>query len=59
LQLLSSASIGLATYLESEESFTQFADPGKLKNYLAAGLPIVMTRVPYNADSLEESVVQS
>jgi len=55
LQLLSSASIGLATYLESEESFTQFADPGKLKNYLAAGLPIVMTRVPYNADSLEES----
>jgi len=27
LQLLSSASIGLATYLESEESFTQFADP--------------------------------
>jgi glycosyltransferase involved in cell wall biosynthesis len=55
LRLLSSASIGLATYLESEESFTKFADPGKLKNYLAAGLPIVMTRVPFNADSLEES----
>jgi glycosyltransferase involved in cell wall biosynthesis len=55
LRLLSSASIGLATYLESEESFTRFADPGKLKNYLAAGLPIVMTRVPFNADWLEES----
>jgi glycosyltransferase involved in cell wall biosynthesis len=55
LRLLSSASIGVATYLESEESFTKFADPGKLKNYLAAGLPIVMTRVPYNADWLEES----
>jgi glycosyltransferase involved in cell wall biosynthesis len=55
LRLLASAAVGLAPYLESEDSFTRFADPGKLKNYLAAGLPIVMTRVPYNAEFLEES----
>lgn len=55
LRLLASASVGVAPYLESEDSFTRFADPGKLKNYLAAGLPIVMTQVPYNADSLEKS----
>ncbi len=54
-QLLRSSSVGLAPYLPLEDSFTRFADPGKLKNYLAAGLPILMTRVPYNADALEES----
>lgn len=55
LRHLGSASVGVATYLASEDSFTRFADPGKLKNYLAVGLPIVMTQVPYNADSLEKS----
>lgn len=52
-RILRSAVVGLAPYLESRDSFTQFADPGKLKNYLAAGLPIVMTPVPFNADLLE------
>ena len=55
LRLLGSASVGVAPYLELEDSFTRFADPGKLKNYLAAGLSIVMTRVPHNADLLEKS----
>jgi glycosyltransferase involved in cell wall biosynthesis len=54
IRLLASASCGLAPYLESEDSYTYFSDPGKLKNYLAAGLPIVMTRVPHNAEELEE-----
>ncbi|MER3412409.1 MAG: hypothetical protein C4305_09030, partial [Thermoleophilia bacterium] len=31
---------------------TAYADPGKLKAYLAAGLPIVMTEVPPNASEL-------
>lgn len=55
LKILASASCGLAPYLASEQSFTKFADPGKLKNYLATGLPIVMTRVPFNAAQLENS----
>ena len=35
------------------ETFTRYADPGKLKAYLAAGLPIVLTEVPPNARELE------
>jgi glycosyltransferase involved in cell wall biosynthesis len=36
----------------TEETFTRYADPGKLKAYLAAGLPIVLTDVPPNAAEL-------
>jgi glycosyltransferase involved in cell wall biosynthesis len=35
------------------ESFTRFADPSKLKSYVAAGLPILVTDVPPNAAELE------
>jgi glycosyltransferase involved in cell wall biosynthesis len=49
-RLLSEASVAVAPY---EQSFTQFADPGKLKAYLAAGLPILLTDVPPNARELE------
>jgi glycosyltransferase involved in cell wall biosynthesis len=51
-QLLADASVGMAPYVVSEESFTRYADPGKLKAYLAAGLPIVLTDVPPNAHEL-------
>lgn len=43
---LLSASIGLAPYLPVRESATFYADPGKLKLYLGAGLPICLTSVP-------------
>ena len=45
----------MATYDADPGSFTRFADPGKLKNYLAAGLPIVLTDVPPNAMELTEA----
>jgi glycosyltransferase involved in cell wall biosynthesis len=51
-ELLSSASVAVAPYEPSPDSFTRFADPGKLKVYLAAGLPIVLTDVPPNAYEL-------
>ena len=52
-QLLSRASIAIAPYEPTEDSFSRFADPGKLKGYLAAGLPIMLTDVPPNARDLE------
>ena len=52
-RLLSQASVAVAPYATSATSFTRFADPGKLKAYLAAGLPIVTTDVPPNADELQ------
>jgi glycosyltransferase involved in cell wall biosynthesis len=46
------ASIGVAPYQHNATTFSRFADPGKLKAYLAAGLPILLTEVPPNADEL-------
>jgi glycosyltransferase involved in cell wall biosynthesis len=52
-RILAEASLALAPYSADEASFTRYADPGKLKAYLAAGLPIVLTDVPPNARELE------
>jgi glycosyltransferase involved in cell wall biosynthesis len=52
-RILAAASVGVAPY--EPGSFTQYADPGKLKAYLAAGLPIVTTAVPPNAAELEQA----
>jgi len=51
-QLLSRSSVAVAPYQQSAETFTRYADPGKLKAYLAAGLPIVLSEVPPNAREL-------
>lgn len=51
-RLLADASVAVAPYLPAPDSFTRFADPGKLKAYLAAGLPILLTDVPPNAREL-------
>jgi glycosyltransferase involved in cell wall biosynthesis len=53
-RLLADASIALAPYATDPDSFSRFADPGKLKAYLAAGLPILLTEVPPNAHDLAE-----
>ena len=50
--LLAESSIGVAPYAPDLDSFTRFADPGKLKDYLGAGLPILLTDVPPNAADL-------
>lgn len=52
-EILAAASVGVAPY--EAGSFTRYADPGKLKSYLAAGLPIVTTDVPPNARELERA----
>jgi glycosyltransferase involved in cell wall biosynthesis len=53
-RILSESSVAVAPYERSDETFTRYADPGKLKAYLAAGLPIVLTDVPPNAHELEQ-----
>jgi glycosyltransferase involved in cell wall biosynthesis len=53
LEILASASLAIAPYDVDPLSFSQFADPGKLKAYLSVGLPILLTNVPPNALELE------
>jgi glycosyltransferase involved in cell wall biosynthesis len=50
--LLANAAVAVAPYAQTDETFTRYADPGKLKAYLAAGLPILLTDVPPNAHEL-------
>lgn len=52
-RLLAAAAIAVAPYRPGDDTFTRYADPGKLKAYLAAGLPVVLTDVPPNARELE------
>jgi glycosyltransferase involved in cell wall biosynthesis len=43
--LVSEGVVAVAPYLRDGSSYKRFADPGKVKIYLAAGLPIVICRV--------------
>ena len=51
-RLLADSSLAVAPYEPSATTFTRHADPGKLKAYLAAGLPTILTDVPPNAREL-------
>jgi glycosyltransferase involved in cell wall biosynthesis len=50
---LSRCALAIALYEKYDDkgdlSFTYFADPGKIKLYLACGLPVLLSDVPYNA----------
>jgi len=52
-EIVSRCAFGLAPYEPSKESFTWYADPGKPKQYLACGLPTIITRVPLVASEIE------
>ena len=48
---IAKAAIAIALYDRKTDinDFTYYADPGKIKNYLGSGVPVVMTDVPYVA----------
>lgn len=53
-RILSEATIAVAPYVNDPTSFSQTADPGKVKAYLGASLPIVLTDVPPIAKEIEQ-----
>jgi len=52
-KILTKCAIGVATYVTEPDSYSYFADPGKVKTYIACGLPVVITRVPDIAREIE------
>jgi len=54
-RILTTCGIGLAPYEPSTDNYTQYTEPGKVKVYLACGLPVVITRVPEIARDIEQS----
>src|SRR5260221_641184 len=54
---LGESAIAIATYVPEKDrlrNFSYYGDPTKLKDYLAAGMPVILTNVSYNAKILEE-----
>jgi glycosyltransferase involved in cell wall biosynthesis len=51
-RFIASGSVAVAPYDTDPDSFSRFADPGKLRVYTAGGLPVILTDVPPNAAEL-------
>ncbi len=52
-KILCKCAIGMATYRTDEDSFSYYADPGKVKVYLGCGLPVIITKFPLIAYEIE------
>jgi len=56
-ELVSKCALGIALYDKYDEdgnlSYTYFADPMKIKVYLAAGIPVMTTDVPYSSAPIQ------
>jgi glycosyltransferase involved in cell wall biosynthesis len=53
-RIISKCSTGLAPYEPSQNSFSYYTDPGKPKLYLACGLPVITTSVPWISGLISE-----
>lgn len=56
LEILSQSAVGLAPYTRNRP-WTEFGDSMKVREYLACGLPVIMTNVPSTADDVEKAEV--
>jgi len=54
-ELLNSSAIAVAPYVDDGSTYTRYTDPGKPKDYLASGLPVVITKVPQVAIEIEKN----
>lgn len=52
-QHLLEASLAVALYEDTPENYTRYSDPGKPKEYLAAGLPVLISDVPAIAGEIQ------
>lgn len=54
-KMMQDAAIAVAPYLDSKDTYTRYTDPGKPKDYLASGIPVVITKVPQVAYEIEKN----
>ncbi len=45
--------LAIAPYVKNLDTWTYYADPGKVKKYLACGVPVLLTNIPWNAREIE------
>lgn len=49
------STIAVAPYIKKLDTWTYYADPGKIKTYLACGVPVLLTDIPWNAKDIEDN----
>lgn len=54
-QLIGESALAIALYNPESAAFTYFADPGKVRNYLGAGVPVLITDVPLVSQEIKEN----
>ncbi|MBA3723308.1 MAG: glycosyltransferase [Candidatus Levybacteria bacterium] len=55
-KMISYGAFGLAPYVNTKDNYIQFTDPGKVKAYLAADLPIIITKMTQIAYEINDRV---
>jgi glycosyltransferase involved in cell wall biosynthesis len=53
-KFISHERVGMAPYIDDSNNYTWYADPTKPKEYLACGLPLVITDVPWIAEEVRK-----
>jgi len=53
-KMLSESACAIAPYNPDKADFTYYADPTKIKDYLSAGLPVILTDTSHNAREMEQ-----
>lgn len=51
---IAESGVAIAPYIAELDTWTYYADPGKVKTYLACGVPVVLTDLPWNARAIEK-----
>lgn len=52
---IAKSALAIAPYIKLLDKWTYYADPGKVKTYLACGVPVLLTNIPWNAKDIEKS----
>lgn len=52
---IAAAAAAIAPYKKTKDNYTYYADPGKVKTYLACGVPVLVTDLPWNAKDIENN----
>ncbi|MBZ9577413.1 glycosyltransferase family 4 protein [Patescibacteria group bacterium] len=53
-EILARCAIGVAPYPHLDHGYKQYCDPGKIKIYMACGIPVIITNVPNIAKDIKE-----
>lgn len=54
-EIMRDAAVAVAPYVDDDKTYTRYTDPTKPKDYMACGIPVVITKVPQVAYEIEKN----